>query len=265
MNKFVVVVFPDEGKADEGVRALQALHDDGEITLYGLRVAHKSEGGEIALVEKVGMGMPGAAVGALAGALVGLLGGPLGAVAGLAGGAWIGTWRDITQLGIGSDFLEEVSRELAPGTTAIIADITEDRVAPLDERMAALHGVVLREWQTEYGEMRLLTEAAARKTEIEHLDAERRSATDAQRALLDIRLDRAARRLDDVAQRARSALDSLVRRSDSKLRTLEQQAATARGQARRSIERRAAEIREDRARREQLLNRAIDIAAAARI
>lgn len=264
MNKFVVVIFPDDAKADEGVRAFQALHDEGEITLYGLRVARKSEDGEVTLVEKVGKGMPGAAVGALAGGLVGLLGGPLTAVAGLAGGAWIGTWRDITHLGVGSDFLEEVSRELAPGTTAVIADITEDRVAPLDERMAALDGTVLREWQTEYGEMRLVAEAAARKAEIEHLEAERRAAPDARQKLLDIRLDKAVRRLDDVAARARSELEALAQRSDSKLETLERQADTAGADARQSIERRIAEIRDDRARRERLLEQALEIAQEAR-
>ncbi len=263
MNKFVIVIFADDAKADEGVRAFRALHDEGEITLYGLRVARKSEGGEVALVEKVGKGMPGAAVGALAGALVGLLGGPLTAAAGFAGGAWIGTWRDITHLGVGSDFLEEVSRELAPGTTAVIADITEDRVAPLDERMAALDGIVLREWQTEHGEMRLVAEAAARRTEIEHLETERHGASDARKNLLDLRREKAVRRLDGVAARARSELEALARRSDSKLQTLERQAGAASAEARRSIERRIAATAEDRARRERLLTQALEIVRGA--
>jgi hypothetical protein len=34
MSKFVVAIFSDEAKAHQGARALQALREEGSITLY---------------------------------------------------------------------------------------------------------------------------------------------------------------------------------------------------------------------------------------
>lgn len=264
MNKFIVVIFPDDEKAEEAVKAFEALHDDGTVTLYGLVLARKDAGGEVSATEKVGKGLPGTAVGALAGGLIGLLGGPLTAAAGAAGGAWIGTWRDIAHLGVGSEFLEDVARELAPGTTAVIADVTEERVAPVDEQMEALGGVVLREWQSEYGEMQLVAEAAARKTEIEHLAAERDDAPAARRDLLSLKIEKAENRIKALEERARERERGLEQSCDAKLDALKRQAATARPNEKASLERRTAELREDRDRRAALLRRAIEIAAEAR-
>src|SRR5690606_10226147 len=102
------------------------------------------------------------------------------------------------------------------------------------------------------------------KAEIEHLEAERRAAPDARQTLLDIRLDKAVRRLDHLAARPQSELRAPAQRGDSKLKTLERQPDTAGADARQSIERRIAEIRDDRARRERLLEQALEIAQEAR-
>ena len=264
MNKFVVVIFPNEKRANEGAEVLRDLHADGTLTLYGLAVGRKAADGDVSVIEKEGEGLPGAAVGALAGALVGLLGGPLTAAVGAAGGAWIGTWRDIAHLGVGADFLAEVGRELTPGTTALVADVSEDRVSPLDEQMELLDGTVLREWQSELPEVQLATEAAARKAELEHLEAERREASQQRRHLLDIRVDKAEAKLENVGHRATKKLDSLDQATGSKIEALKHQAATADTNARASIERRIAETRADRDRRAALLRQTLQVASDAR-
>lgn len=260
MNKFVVVVFPDAGQADKAVAEIRSLHADGVLSLYGVIVANKNDAGHVELVEKVGKGVPGAAVGALAGGIIGLLAGPLTAALTAAGGAWLGTWRDMTHLGVGTDFLEDVTNALADGTAAVIADVGEDRVAPLDEAMEGLGGVVLREWQAELPEMNLATEAAARKTEVEHLRAEREETDGRRRELVEQRLERAKERLKQVGRRAETQLDALEQSSAQRLETLQRQADAAAVNLRANIERRIAETKENRAKREALLKKTIALA-----
>ena len=265
MNKFVVVIFPDEAKADEGAEVFRALHEDGSLTLYGLAVARKPEDGDVTVVEKKGQGLPGAGVGALAGALVGLIGGPVTALLGAAGGAWIGTWRDIEHLGVGSDFLEEVANALSPGATALVADVSEDRIAFLDEHMHRLDGVVLREWQSELPEMKLAAEAAARKAELEQLAAERRDATPKREEVIDLRVDKAKERLKKTADEANAKLEQLEASTEARLDELRRQLDSAGVNARASIERRIDETRRQRDRRSALLHHTLRVIEEARV
>src|SRR5690606_32236144 len=142
------------------------LHSNGDLSLHGMTLALKDESGNVVLSDKAASGLPNAALGAIVGGLVGRLAGPVGIAAGAAGGAWFGTWSDMTRLGFGADFVNEVSRELTPGRAAVIAEIAEDHVTPLDMRMEELNGVVMREWRSEVAESRLAQEAAAMRSEL---------------------------------------------------------------------------------------------------
>jgi flavin-binding protein dodecin len=73
-----------------------------------------------------------------------LLGGPAGLAIGALTGTVIGNIADLWVAGVGSDFLDEVSNVLTPGKYAIVADISEEWVTPLDTRMEALNGFVFR-------------------------------------------------------------------------------------------------------------------------
>jgi uncharacterized membrane protein len=150
MSKFVVVIFPDEAKAQEGMCALRELHAEGSLTSYSEAVLTKNADGKVSMTQEEGPGPRGTALGALLGGLVGLLGGPAVALLDAAGGALMGGWRDVLNLGIGTDFVDEVSRELRPGRSAVVAEVDEDRVTPLDTRMEALGGVVFRQWRADF-------------------------------------------------------------------------------------------------------------------
>lgn len=264
MNKFVVVVFPDEAKANEGAEVFRALHQDGSLTLYGLAIARKAEDGAVKVAEEKLQRLPGTAVGLLAGALVGLIGGPVTAALGAAGGAWIGTWRDIEHLGVGWDFLEEVANALSPGATALVADVSEDRIAFIDEQMSRLDGVVLRQWQSELPEMRLAAEAAARKTELEQLAVERQDAPPAREEVIALRMDKAEAKLERIAEEAKAKLEQVEASTEERLEALERQLESAEPDARLSIERRMDETRKQRDRRAALLRQTIELAEEAR-
>src|SRR5258705_9549216 len=101
MTKFIVVVFPNESKAYDGTVALEALHNEGMLTVYANAVVAKDANGTLSVKRTETTGPLGTGVGALVGGLVGLLGGPVGVAAGMGSGAVIGGMGDIFNAGVG--------------------------------------------------------------------------------------------------------------------------------------------------------------------
>ena len=265
MSKFVVVIFPDAARAEEASRVLKELHSETSLTLHGAAVVRKDRDSDVAVSDRVEAGLPNAAIGALVGGLIGLLGGPVGLALGAGGGAWIGSWRDISHLGIGADFMEQVIRELRPGGAAVVAEVDEDQIAPLDERMEALGGVVMREWRADFAESQLLKEAADRKVELNRLQEELRISDGARRERLQARLDETRNRLASVEERARARLDDLRTEMEARIRAMQEQAASSSsGDRRERINQRIDETREERERRVGLLEQALYTAQGAR-
>ena len=81
------------------------------------------------------------------GALMGLLGGPIGVAVGAAGGTLAGSIWDMNDAGVNAEFLDDVSAKLTPGKWAVVSEISEEWVTPVDTRMEALGGIVFRDAQ----------------------------------------------------------------------------------------------------------------------
>ena len=225
MSKLVVVVFPGEARAYQGTRALEALHVQGDLTLYGMSVVTRNHDGKISTKEAYDPGPLGTAVGALIGSLVGLAAGPTGALAGAAGGALIGSLRDLLNYGVGEDFLTKVSTELAPGNSAIVAEVAENWTIPLDTRMEALGGIVLRTLWVEFEDEQIEKEIAARRADFEQLKAEYTQAKEHAKTKLKAKMDQARVDLDKADARARAKLEALNNETRAKIAALEQQLA----------------------------------------
>lgn len=245
MSKYVVVVFPDEAKAHEGVRAFKELHAEGSLTVYAGAEIAKDADGSVSTTEKKGKGPFGMAVGALLGGLVGLIGGPPVAALGAAGGAVMGGWLDVLDLGGGLDFVDRVSRELTPGKSAIVAEVEEDWVTPLDSRMEACGGVVYRSWRDDLEDERIRRGAEAGRAELAQLQAERAEASDERKAKLSARVDEARAKCRAASDRAKARIEQLRQETEAKIETLQEQAAAANADAKAKIDRRIAEIRAD--------------------
>ena len=149
MSNFIVVFFSDEAKARQGVLVLEKLRTtEGRIWGYGSALVSRDLAGRLSLRtianEGHGGAAGGAAVGALIGGLAGLTAGPVAATIGAAGGATIGIAADRINENAFAAFIHEISRELAPGKTAIVADVAEDGVIPLEALMTEIGGVVVR-------------------------------------------------------------------------------------------------------------------------
>ena len=70
--------------------------------------------------------------GTAVGALIGLLGGPIGLAVGAVAGTFAGGVWDMSRAGVNADFLDEVSAKLTPGKWAIVSEISEDWITPVD-------------------------------------------------------------------------------------------------------------------------------------
>ena len=259
MSKFIVVIFPDETKAYEGTRALKDLHAEGSLTLYGVAVIVKDGSGTLSVKQEADQGPIGTAVGSLVGGFIGLLGGPIGAAIGLGTGALLGSVRDLYELGVSGDFLDKVSQDLTPGRVAIIAEVSEDWVTPLDTRMSAIGGIIVRAWRSDVEDELARAEAAARKSELAQLKAEFQQAKAENKAKLRAQIDALQAKAQAAAVRAQARIDRLQSETEAKIKAIEEQVAKARGDAKAKLEQRIAELRADQKRRAGQLKQALEL------
>ncbi len=261
MSKFVVTIFPDEANAYKGVSALSDLDDEGSITLYGQIVVHREADGRLATEQRTPEAAIGAGVGSLLGALVGALGGPAGAAIGLAAGAGIGGIRGSVSTDVSEEFLEDVTKEMKPGMFAVLAEVSEQWTVPIDTRMKALGGKVLREYRADVVDDILEKRAEARRAWLDEKKVahETRKAESMQFDLEEEITD-ARDRLQRTADKARKRLDATKQEMNDKIEKLEQQAAKAKPETKTLIEERIDEIRRDFGERERKLTHAFEVA-----
>ncbi|MBS3649338.1 DUF1269 domain-containing protein [Pseudaminobacter sp. 19-2017] len=263
MSRFVVVIFPNEEKADEGVRLLDELDNEGTITVYATAIVSKNSDGEVTQKETRPRGPRGMVLGALVGGLLGMLGGPPVAALGAAGGAVMGGWHDAMDLGVGFDFLDEVSRELRPGHWAVVATIDEEWITPLDSRMESIGGIVVRRRSDDFEDDRLRGEIELARRELSEYQAELAQAPEKTKARLATRIDEVRAKLRRAAERTESRIDRLRQETEAKVGALEHQAVRAAPDAKASIDRRIANIRVDDERRSSKLEQALAMAREA--
>jgi len=272
MSKFALVVFADEKRAYEGLHVLQELHAEGSLTVWGTDVLQRDAGGKLTIVKRDDQGPVGTTLGALAGGLVGLFGGPVGAVVGVAVGAAAGGVGDLVHLGVSDDFLVAVERDLAPGKFAVIAEISEEWVVPLDARMEELGAKVVREDRVVFAEDALEKRVNARKARLAQLKAEHaerkadrareRASTKAEammQMLLMEEIEDERRKLERIAEKAETRLDGARQELNAKIEALLAQASGASSEVRSRVELRMAEVRSEFAERKQKLERAREL------
>ena len=256
MSKFVVIVFPGEAPAYQGVRALKELHAEGSLTLYGMAVIAKDAKGTLAVKDAADPGPLGTAVGALVGGLVGVLAGPVGVLAGVAGGTVAGSMIDLFNYGVSGDFVSKVASELGPNKAAIVAEIAESWTTPLETRMTGLGGSVLRTWRADFEDEQVAQEIAAAKADYEELRAEHAQASAEAKARLKARLEQAKAHLEQAEKRVETRLDALDKEAQAKIAALEGQVSQARADAKEKIQQRVAAIRAEYATRSGELKQA---------
>jgi uncharacterized membrane protein len=246
MEKMIVVVFDNQAKAFEGLRALKELDRDGEISVYEEQIVAKEPSGAVELIDNPDeLAFPLIGGGTAVGALVGLLGGPAGALVGAAAGALIGSIGDMEHAGVTDEFVSDATTAMTTGKVALVADIAEEWVTPLDTRMEQIGGVVFRRTRTLVENTQDDRDAAAHRAEMEQLKAERAKAKADRLAKIDAKIDSLRAKLERAIERKRVKMQLRQREREARIQSLKAKAGQSQGEIRRRQEARIAEVRRD--------------------
>jgi hypothetical protein len=227
MNNLVVTMFPDEAKAEEGLRALQELHREGSVTAYATAVVQRDGSGELSIQRPNGKG-------------------PL---------------ADLLREWLGGELILTVERELTPGTSALVAEVSDDSLGTLAARMEALGGTVTHERLKDFLSGLLEADTTGIRDDLADLAAEHAGRkAEVMADALDFELRNASEKLQRTADRARERLDRIKQEIEAKMEVLRDQAAKASPEVRDRIQQRASELRRDLEQREAKLREAHELA-----
>ncbi len=231
MDRMLVVVFDSENKAYEGKKALQQLADEGSIGLYAYAVLAKQADGTATIKQGDNAGPIATLLGTSFGSLIGLLGGPAGMAVGAAAGMSAGAGMDFANLGIGEDFLDDVTKVLKPNKFALVAEVEEDWVAPVDSRMEAIGGTVFRRALAEVTNQIHDENVAAMKADVAQMKAEHAEAKADQKAKLQEKINQLDARIQTQMRKIKDRTEAAQAQAKAKAEVLKARAAAARAKA----------------------------------
>jgi uncharacterized membrane protein len=182
----VVVRFMEPSNAYQALSVLKECDADGRIGLESAAVVERTAAGELRIPESAdNVGLAGTASGSLIGMLIGVLGGPVGVLIGWGAGALVGGAFDLDRADKSDEALGVLGRAISPGSTAVIARVTEPVVEVIDAEMWKLGGEVTRRSSAEVmDELEAAEDAAAaasreaRRTVREQHKAEAKAGVD---------------------------------------------------------------------------------------
>jgi uncharacterized membrane protein len=145
----VVVSFGDDPKNDknayQALTDLKELDSQGQLKIAGAAVVERDVDGRVDIKSEVGdTPYAGTATGGTIGLLVGIIGGPLGMLLGGSYGLLAGSLFDIDEVSTTESVLGDISKQVQPNRTAVLAQVTEQSPEVIDTAMAKLGGEVLR-------------------------------------------------------------------------------------------------------------------------
>ena len=245
MYKMLAIVFNDEKSAYEGARALSELNTEGSIDVFVAAVVQKDAQGWVT-TKKVTSDFPiQTLAGTAMGGLMGLLGGPAGVAVGSAAGVMAGLLGDMYTANVDEEFLTEVSTALTSGKWAVIAEVDEDWVTPVDTRMEALGGVVHRTLKSTFEHDQWSQAAADARTELDQLKAEEADARADRKAKLQARIARLSKRVDAQLGRSKARSQQAAAEFQARETALQKRVDKERGDRKASLQARLAKLRSD--------------------
>jgi uncharacterized membrane protein len=171
-DNVLVVTFGDDPEHDtnayQALTELRQLDTQGQIKIAGAAVVTRDTGGRVDVKSEVGNdSYVGSASGGIIGLLVGIIGGPVGMLLGGTYGALVGSLFDIDEIATTDSVLGEISNQVQPTRTAVLAHVTEQSPEVIDAAMARLGGQVMRRPVFEVEQEIAVAEEAERKAERE--------------------------------------------------------------------------------------------------
>ena len=145
IHNVVVVKFAEASKSYQALSVLKDCDAQGRIEVKSAAIVERTPGGELHMPEgEDNIAFIGTVSGSLIGMLIGVLGGPVGVLVGWGAGALMGGTIDIVGVTKSEEALTALARAIPPGSTAVIASVTEPAIEVIDGEMAKLGGEVTR-------------------------------------------------------------------------------------------------------------------------
>jgi uncharacterized membrane protein len=136
------------------------------IKVAGAAVVSRDADGRVDAKSEVGYDRyVGTASGGVIGLLVGIIGGPVGVLLGGTYGALVGSLFDIDDIATTDSVLGEISKQIQPTRTAVLAQVIERSPEVIDTAIARLGGQVMRRRVFEVEQEIAAAQEAQRKAE----------------------------------------------------------------------------------------------------
>jgi hypothetical protein len=167
-------------------------------------------------------------------------------------GSFAGMLGDLYAAEVNTDFGADVAAALTPGKCAVVADVSEEWVTPVDSTMEALGGVVFRSPRSAVEDDLTARDLAELRQQIEQLKVEHARASADRKAKLQARIDGLNTKLQTKLEQARQRSEQIKAETEAKVQALQQRAAKAQGDVKKALDARVAQIRgeyEERSRR----------------
>jgi len=171
-DNVMVVSFGEDPENDanayQALTDLQQLDSQGQIKIAGAAVVTRDPDGRVDVKSEVANDpYAGTATGGAIGLLVGIIGGPLGMLLGGTYGVLVGSLFDIDDATTTESALGEISKQVRPTRTAVLAQVDEQSPEVIDAAMARLGGQVMRRPASEVVQEIAAAQDAQRKAERE--------------------------------------------------------------------------------------------------
>jgi uncharacterized membrane protein len=171
-DNVLAVTFGDNPENDnnayQALTDLKQLDSQGQIKIAGAAVITRDPDGRVEVKSEVGDNpYQGTAAGGLIGLLVGIIGGPLGVLLGGSYGLLVGSLFDIDDVETTESVLGDISKQVQPSRTALLAQVTEQSPEVIDTAMARLGGEIMRRPVADVEEEIAAAEEAQRKAKRE--------------------------------------------------------------------------------------------------
>lgn len=265
MEKYIAIVFDSEEAAYKGAEAMRELHHDAELTVYAAAVISKDKDGGVNLKSNIDEGPIGTAFGIMIGAMVGVLAGPAAvasgaAIAGSAAaasaaasgmavgsmtGGLFGAYRDLWVSGMDSVMLDNISTELLPGKSCLVASVEEFWTMPLDSKMTDLGGTVFRKLRADAVDDEMAAEMDALDREWAAMEEEWHAANDDVKAAMKGKMDSIKAKMKETGDKIDTRLDEIDREFEARLQAIDEQIEKATDNTKAKFEKRKAEIKEE--------------------
>ena len=171
-DNVLVVSFGEDPQNDtnayQALTALKQLDSQDQITIAGAAVVTRDHDDRVEVKSEVANDpYAGTASGGIIGLLIGIIGGPLGVLLGGTYGMLVGSLFDIDDVETTESVLSEISKQVQPTRTAVLAQVTEQSPDVIDAAMARLGGQVMRRPVFEVEQEIAAAQDAQRKAERE--------------------------------------------------------------------------------------------------